>query len=192
MKEFKIRLPNEKVKAYNRISIIVLAINLLAFGLLFFKQNTLPAYIAALCMMFIISGALFTFISKNIRLQNKLTVISIALAAVSWIIIGDYMLGVLMGAVAAVSYSTLQPPFVVVGEHGLHYPSFPKQFFTWDTLNKVLLKDDVLTIDKKDNKLLQFTLPNVNMTQEEQKVFNAYCAGKVGKVSPKEVKEIGE
>lgn len=183
MQEYKIKLPNEKVKAYNRISIIVLAINLLAFGLLFFKQNTLPAYIAALCMMFIISGALFSYASKNIGIQNKITVISISLAAIAWIVIGDYMLGVLMGAVALVSYSTLQPPFVVVNEHGLHYPSFPKQFFTWNTLIKVMLKDDVLTIDKKDNKLMQFTLKEMNMTAGEQVAFNKFCEGKVGAVS---------
>ncbi len=180
MAKYQIVLPNEKAKAYNRISLLVLAINLLAFGLSFFKPHALAGYIAAMLMMFIISFTFFLYISKNMRLQNKATVIAIGLSAIAWLLLGDYLLMFLMALVAAVSFYTLQDPILRIMDEGIAYPSFPKKFFKWAEVKQVLLKDNILSLDMNNNSLLQFTLPAENIAHIDVVSFNRFCASKVG------------
>ena len=179
MTKYQITLPNDKAKAYNRISLLVLAINLLAFGLSFFKQHSLAAYIAAMIMMFVISFALFLYISKNIKLQNKVTIVAIGLSAITWLLLGDYVLMFLMGLVAAVSFYTLQKPVVYFMDEGVAYPSFPKKMYPWSEVNQVMLKSNVLTIDLKNNQLMQFALPDETIVGINEDAFNEYCRGRV-------------
>ncbi len=174
METYSIQLPNEKAKAYNRISLLILAINMLAFGLMFFKKASLPAYVAAVFMMLIISGTLITFAGKNIALQNKLTVVCIALCSVSWAIAQDWMLAFMMALVAVVSFYTLKKPEIVVSKSGIKYPSFPPKAYPWAMVKQVILKDDVLSIDLAGNGLLQFSLgPGAyNFSVAD---FNTFC-----------------
>lgn len=179
MTKYQITLPNDKAKAYNRISLLVLAINLLAFGLSFFKPHPLAAYIAAMVMMFIISFALFLYISKNVKLQNRVTIVAIGLSAITWLLLGDYILMFLMALVAAVSYFTLQKPIVFFMDEGVAYPSFPKKMYQWPEVNQVMLKNSILTIDLKNNQLMQFTLSEESISGIKEKEFNEFCKAKV-------------
>lgn len=179
MANYQIILPNDKAKAYNRISLLVLAINLLAFGLSFFKPHPLPAYIGSMVMMFIISFALFLYISKNVKLQNKVTIVAIGLSAIAWLLLGDYVLMFLMALVAIVSYFTLQKPIVFFLNEGVAYPSFPKKMYPWSEVNQVILKSNILTIDLKNNQLMQFTLPEENFVGIKEEDFNQFCAKKI-------------
>ncbi len=181
MSEFKIELPGSKAKAYNRISLLILVMNMLAFGLLFFKQSTIYGYVAAVVMIFLMSACLFTYAGKNLKLQNQFTIFCIGLSAIAWIIIGDAMLAVLMAVVTGVSYYTLQKPVIIINDDGIKYPSFPKRFYTWAQVNACMLKEDILTLDLKNNQLLQFTLPPGTMEGTEQANFNSFCIEKLRK-----------
>ncbi len=178
MSEYRITLPGTKAKAYNRISLIILVVNMLAFGLVFFKPGILAGYIAAVVMMFILSLTLFSYIGKNIKLQNKFTIVSIGLSAIAWIILGDYLLAVLMAAMAVVSYYTLQDPILIFSDDGIAYPSFPKRFYTWPQVKAAMIKEDVLTLDLQSNQLLQFTLPAETIAAMNVHEFNSFCRNK--------------
>ena len=91
------------------------------------------------------------------------------------------MLAVLMAVVAVVSYYTLQKPVLQFTEDGIHYPSFPKKFYTWAQVNNCMIKEDVLTLDLKNNQLLQFALPVGTLDGTELSDFNAFCKGKLRK-----------
>lgn len=179
MPQYNIDLPGTKAKAYNRISLIILVVNMLAFGLLFFKPGTLPGYIAAVAMLFLIAFCLFTFAGKNLKLQNDFTITCIGLAAIAWVIIGDYMLAGLMAVVAVVSYYTLQKPVISFTEDGISYPSFPKRFYTWPQVKNCMIKEDVLTLDLKNNQLMQFTMPLETLSNIDTENFNIFCQSKL-------------
>lgn len=54
--------------------------------------------------------------------------------------------------------------------------SFPKKRYTWNELNNVVLKDGLLTIDFKNNKMLQRLVDSeVDVKVEEE--FTAYARG---------------
>ncbi len=179
MTNYQITLPNDKAKAYTRISLLLLAINLLAFGLSFSKPYPLSAYIAALIMMFVISSTFLLYLSKKVVLQNRATIVAIGLSSIAWLILGDYVLMTLMALVVVVSYFALQKPIVFFMNEGITYPSFPKKNYPWSVVNQVILKSNILTIDLKNNQLLQFTLPEENLAEIKEEAFNEFCAQRV-------------
>jgi hypothetical protein len=49
--------------------------------------------------------------------------------------------------------------------------------YKWNDFNNVVLKDNLLTLDFKNNKVLQ--LETEESTSIDEKVFNTFCAGKI-------------
>ena len=112
-------------------------------------------------------------------LQNKATIVAIALSSIAWLIVGDYVLMTLMALVVIVSYFALQKPVVLFMDEGITYPSFPKKNYPWSAVNQVILKSNILTIDLKNNQLMQFTLPDENLVEIEEGAFNEFCAQRI-------------
>ncbi len=61
-----------------------------------------------------------------------------------------------------------------VDENGILFTSFPKKYFSWNELNNVLLRDNILTVDYKSNKLFQKNI-DADYNEEYQKKFNEFC-----------------
>ncbi len=59
-------------------------------------------------------------------------------------------------------------------DEGIVYPSFPEKNIQWNQLHNVILKDEVLTIDFKNNKLLQAQI-DINTIQPNETSFNIFC-----------------
>ncbi|HTA27799.1 MAG TPA: hypothetical protein VK809_08420 [Bacteroidia bacterium] len=55
----------------------------------------------------------------------------------------------------------------------IEYPSFPKRNIQWDELANVILKDGLLTMDFKNNKLIQDEIKISEQVNET--AFNRYC-----------------
>ena len=56
----------------------------------------------------------------------------------------------------------------------IDYPSVPKKEIKWTELNTVMLKDNLLTIDFKSNRLIQQSIDeNLNIVNEKE--FNDFC-----------------
>ncbi|HRX94260.1 MAG TPA: hypothetical protein P5158_09100, partial [Chitinophagaceae bacterium] len=60
------------------------------------------------------------------------------------------------------------------------YPSFPVTKIQWNELNNIILKDEVLTIDLKSNKLIQHSIGNANNSVNEEE-FNEFCRQQLSK-----------
>ena len=54
------------------------------------------------------------------------------------------------------------------------YPSFPRRSIEWNELSNIILKDDLLTIDFKNNKIIQQLVDKTEATVNE-KEFNDFC-----------------
>lgn len=63
---------------------------------------------------------------------------------------------------------------VVFDEEKITYPSFPVKRF-WKEVSNVVLKDNVLTIDLENNKLIQFVIDKESAGKIDEKEFNEFC-----------------
>ena len=61
------------------------------------------------------------------------------------------------------------------------YPSFPKRIIHWKELSNVILKDGLLTIDFKNNKIIQQSIMYADRVNEKE--FNEFCKKQLINVS---------
>ncbi len=101
--------------------------------------------------------------------------LGLLLAAIGWIllkapvwIIAPYIIAVL------IEKQVKFPQEMAFDDDGLVINSFPKQSFSWKELNNAVLKDGILTIDFKSNKLIQKPIESLASVAIEQE-FNEFC-----------------
>jgi hypothetical protein len=87
----------------------------------------------------------------------------------SLIISGIYLIGALFERQVKFPYEiAFDPAGIVVN-------TFPKKQFPWMLIQNVIIKDDVITIDFKNNKLIQKDI-NEPVSETITNEFNAFCA----------------
>lgn len=70
------------------------------------------------------------------------------------------------------------PQEISFSEDGIVFNSFPKKRVPWEAIENVILKDGIITIDLKNNHLIQKEI----QTQEESKTelaFNSFCSDRI-------------
>jgi hypothetical protein len=58
-------------------------------------------------------------------------------------------------------------------DEGITFNSFPKKTYKWHEINNVILKDDIITIDLYNNKIIQKELEDES--EDLEKEFNEFC-----------------
>lgn len=177
MNEYIILLPNEKGKTYNYVTLFILLINCFVFGFVFF--NAADARMKNISLF----GTIISFTSLILFLINFFTRkipayrqgISFIILSIFWFILGNYLLGLCIILFAVVGFYAKKKFDVVFTETKIIYPSFPKRIYTWDEVSNVLLKDNVLTIDLKNNKLIQSVIEKISADEVDEKGFNEFC-----------------
>lgn len=184
MNSITILLPNTKANTYRIVTIIIALMNAIAttyFHAYLAKQGTIDYYFSAVGYIFILPSLTSYFIYKKGR---SISMGSIALgnflAAIVWWTIGTWFLGMLSMLFSILGWYALQSSFtLIINSSGIVYPSFPKKIFQWSELDNVILKDNVLTIDCKNNKLIQLTLNQSDNKYLNEYEVNAFVASKI-------------
>jgi len=178
MKQFELILKNEKEVSYNRISILLLVINLA--GLLFitylkdFKSWT-PFIMATIAIFSTFIAFYSRYKSERSPLTGAFFVLSLA-----WILADYWVVGVLNFLFMILHIAALQKPIVSVSENQVIYPSFPRKKIDWQELSNLIIKDGLLTIDFKNNRIIQQQVADISSTIDE-KEFNDFCRQQLNK-----------
>lgn len=177
MHKFSIEIPNTKANAYRVITILLLVMNILVFGYLSSAGTTNRYTLLAMGGVGLNVLALVSVFRQNyFRFLEVLRPGFIfIISAVMWAILGKYLLGVLMLFFGVMGIYSSGKLFILFSDEGISYPSFPRKLFLWKDVSQVILKDDILTIDLKDNKLFQFNILSANVNAI---AFNEYCKTK--------------
>lgn len=61
-------------------------------------------------------------------------------------------------------------------KNGIMLNSFPSKQYNWDEVINVILKDGMLTVDLKNNRIIQRETED-NVSSELEKEFNEFCSG---------------
>lgn len=173
MKRFEIVLENKKKKIYATISTLIIALNFLLFIYIGIGQtgtvSLFPFAGAAILLLIVV----FQKIKK--KGFGKFDLL-FGIVIITWLFMQSYWPAIANLALYSLYSITARPYVVVVAPGGITYPSFPKKTYTWTDFNNVILKDGLLTIDFKDNKLIQQLLEPGPVPVDE-KEFNDFCSG---------------
>ena len=74
---------------------------------------------------------------------------------------------------------------IKVSETEVLYPSFPPHHIAWNELSNIVLRDGLLTIDLKNNKLIQQLIEETNTVNQDE--FNEFCRRRLAAASSPKV-----
>ncbi|HVX52481.1 MAG TPA: hypothetical protein VHB48_20140 [Chitinophagaceae bacterium] len=113
----------------------------------------------------------------NKKPASRFSAIIIAITAV-YFFIQLTGLGFFMGIMLALTFwfdkRLKREPHVTISSSGVTVITFFALPFTWQQLNNVIIKDGVLTVDTKSNRLIQKELANDITTADEAEI-NEFC-----------------
>jgi hypothetical protein len=171
---YQIEIPNAKVKTYSVFIFFMLCLNFIGFGLVFLKASGSAQYLAIAGMLINCVCWLFYLINKK-HIKKPITEIAIAASATLWFYLGNTWFSIGLLLFAAMAWVINKKQIVSFTKEGIVYPSFPTKKYTWAEVNQVILKDNVLTLDFKNNQFLQFTLDSKIAANIQEQSFNKFC-----------------
>jgi hypothetical protein len=177
MEEYHITLKNEKTKWYTTISLIAIITNTLVF--LYISFSSADKFIAiscAICVLLIAACFAFNAWLERQKSGRKIAhYVMFLIITAQWLVLGFYeiaLIPVFFSFLAGVTSRKLE---VTIHKDRIAYPSFPLRNFRWSDISNVILKDGLLTIDLKNNRLIQQSIDEQQSSVNE-KEFNEFCS----------------
>ena len=170
MEQFEIIIKNEKGKTYRLITLFFVLLHAVFFVYLLFDAALWKKGVAGVIIILLYSGYRLLI---NKTGDQKFSYGSgiffifgvIAIFDFTWLIILDWLLFLL-------STAALQKIIFYFNKQNVEQKNFPFKKFKWDQLVNVILKDNILTLDFKNNKLFQKEIEAINTNEEE---FNSFA-----------------
>lgn len=181
MKTFVIEIPNERLKTYKKVAFIILTLNFLGFGYVFLKTTDDESFIAVAGLVLNAVPWLYFLLNKK-HIKSPLSEFVFILSSFIWVYFGNIWMGIMLLLFAVMSFFTNKKTIVTVNDECLIYPSFPVKKYLWSQITSVMCKDDILTIDLKDNKLLQLNIEHEFAADFNSVGFNEWCTKKISAV----------
>ena len=175
MPRFTIVLKNEKMKTYTVISWLIIALNFISFVYVGIsgaaKITNLPYFAAGLLLIIFFAR----FLSSREEFENDSIGLCFCIIIIAWIVLQFYWVAVIIIFLFLFQDISRRKLTVLVFDDRIIYPSFPKRTIVWDELNNVILKDGILTIDLKSNKVLQHEI----QSPASEIDFNEFCTARL-------------
>jgi hypothetical protein len=187
MDKFTIILPNEKKSTYKILTILISVINIVGFSYLSIRvaDDSSVHTLSSIGGAIIFAQLLTYFFFKKGR-ETKLFQfgISFFMASIFWILIGFYLIGFLLFTFALTGVFALRKLKVELDNNIISYPSFPQKKIVWNEVSNIILKDNILTIDLKNNKLIQHTINENENKDLDETAFNTFVQQQINNIKP--------
>ncbi|MGC4232847.1 MAG: hypothetical protein QM594_07690 [Niabella sp.] len=166
-------IPNKKIVTYQVFAYGIIILNLLG---LFLAQpvtgtknfNIAPAGIA---VVLIIIWDVYRYKKKGTLQSIGMLIL---LCGIFWMSMG-YTYLLLLNIFLWALYMISKRKLVIAADASqVVYPSFPEKKVAWQDISNIVLKDDVLTIDLKNNKIYQHLIEYADKEINEAE-FNDFC-----------------
>ncbi len=174
MQSYHITLANEKRRTYTVSLVVLTALSGVAFIFLAWTAAGIPARNISLTATGVIGICLLVY--RLVRKEGRILLIYAAmiLSTVFFILMGHYIPGGILLLVLLLFIQAVRKPVVIVSDTSVTCPGFPGRTISWNELNNILIRDGLLTIDWKNNKLFQQPVDETESPVNE-KEFNEFC-----------------
>jgi hypothetical protein len=175
MHTFGITLKNEKEKSYRRIILFFVILHILLFSYLLFTRLWKEG-LSGLIVTVLYAGYRLLICNKN---KQKFTFGSGYFFVFGIVSIMDtWWLGIIDMILFLLSSIALVPISLTFSSADIKKAGFPFKKYQWDEFSNVILKDNILTLDFKNNKLLQAEIANKSINEE---AFNTFAKEQLNK-----------
>jgi hypothetical protein len=181
MNKYTIILPDEKNRTYRLVTVLIAILNFAGFVYMKTHVNDGTSNFLTLFSGSILIGQLGNYwYFKKRRKENTIQLlVAISIASICWLFLGMIGFGLLDMTFAVLGFIAFRKLQLKFFDDKIEFPSFPKKQFLWDEVENLILKDNILTIDFKNNKLLQFTLLEADNENLNEADFNSFVQQKM-------------
>jgi hypothetical protein len=179
MKKYELLLKNEKLRTYNLIGWLLFSLQivaLLALAFIFENKNVRGPARSGLILIALVATILYLL--RNTRYSSSLPVLLFA-CLIIWLSTRIYPATGISGFIFLLHNLATTKKIVRVNEDQISYPGFLPNFIPWKNISSCLIKDDLLTIDLKNNKLFQHLIEE--KTEIDEKEFNEFCSERINR-----------
>jgi hypothetical protein len=179
--DYIVSLRRADFKKYDLISQLSLIVAIIIF--LFFLFNNIEAWIWYNLPVVIITAQIIYNIFERRRGEIVGYRISFFIAALGFILLPEKSFFTILLTVLFIIPLFLErqikfPEEIGFDDEGITINTFSKKYYPWSLINNVVLKDGLLTIDYKDNRLFQKEIEEqVSPVLESE--FNEFCRSKL-------------
>ncbi len=177
MEKFEIILKNSKIKSFRRITLLLAVLNSLFF--IYFMFDDALRKTAMLSEGVIILFASYSFYkAKKAKQPFFLSEWVFFLIMLLWIQFDNYWMAsvsmiLFLFCTAATDKLTFDFDLVLIKQK-----NFPWNKYSWDKMANVILKDNILTMDFRNNRVLQAEIENENIDEKDFNIFVKNCLRK--------------
>jgi len=105
----------------------------------------------------------------------------IAICGVCWFLIPHGFYVAIVYIICAIFENQTHIPVEIgLDDTGITFNHFPQKYYSWSTIQQMVIKDGLLTIDYSNNRIYQKELSD-SVSPEEEAEVNAYCKERLGK-----------
>ena len=180
---YEIVLKNERLKYYKAIRDLLAFFNL--FGFIYLLLHTENPVDKTFYILFIVVTAFYVLFVLFERLSRKYfhdnTHRSIFLwSAIGWARSDFWWISILLIVFLFLDILAHRKLLIKISEKLVEFTSIPGRQIEWNELSNVILKDGLLTIDFKNNKIIQQLIQNSDWDIDETE-FNIFCKEQLNK-----------
>lgn len=172
--DFLITLRKQDSGTVDRVSQIMNVFALLVFGYYYYnhpKSGAAYLYFG----LGIILAWLYAIIKKSSKGEAYFR-LGLLIAAVGWFIgpQKNILMGILYALAGLLEKQVKFPEEIGFSTNQVSFNTFPKRVLKWNEISNALIKDGLITIDQKNNKIFQKEIEGY-VTIEIEKEFNEFC-----------------
>jgi hypothetical protein len=177
--EFELVLKNEKRRLYNRMTLFILILNFIFFiyGAIAANQRAERKWFI-FCVVVILLNVFITWYRNThyslLTTHHSLYSGTYVAVIFSWILLKNYWLAGAHLILLLLYLSANRNKIIRFMAAYIYLPGMPEKKIEWQNVSHVVLKDGILTLDFKNNKLLQAPILE-SWTMEEEQAFNTFC-----------------
>ena len=172
-------------KNANAVSLLMLMLALFIFSYTAWTYWSSKVYhnvaiLYAVFSSFIVVWCIYSFVFARRLKRIPYFRLALAAAAIGWLVepLNNYWMCGLYALAAVIERQVKFPAEIGVDDTGITFNSLPAKSYKWHEINNMLLKDDIITIDFKNNKIYQKET-EADVSAGLEKEFNAFCSAKL-------------
>jgi hypothetical protein len=177
MNQFVFTLKDNNQKAYNTFFWFVYFLHLIAAAVIINNSgDTQQKALAVGVFMFILAGTGIFFLFKNKFKLFSYQLLMFVLMVIFWLLQWAWLPAIIVIAVMIFALKVLKVKNMALfsSDNVIIKRSLFKKVYTWAVIENVVLKDGLLSVDLKNNQLIQLEPISTNPVVTEQQ-FNQFC-----------------
>ncbi len=172
MPQFEVVLKNHKIRSYRLLALFLVCFNLALLILLLVAHAHF--YEMLITGVLVISYCMYHFyLYKKNNSKPIADAITFFVIAGCWLVVSNYLLALCCVLTGILYCFVSQKNVFIFNEDCIKKMNLPKANYSWQMLTNVILRDTILTLDFKNNKLLQAEIEND--TDIDENVFNRFA-----------------